>query len=106
MDFEAKWRGLVDISQVVCAHDLCPNGCGTKIVRSGSSLFLLLKRSDHLRRPLFLLGHFPFLPSLAQKGYIPLPRIRMVGDEVTLATANPKLYVKVSLHTAFQCMVI
>ena len=32
--------------------------------------------------------------------------LRMVGDEVTLATANPKLYVKVSLHTAFQCMVI
>jgi hypothetical protein len=30
----------------------------------------------------------------------------MVGDEVALATANPKLYVKVSLHTAFQCMVI
>jgi hypothetical protein len=30
----------------------------------------------------------------------------MVGDEVTLATANPKLDVKVSLHPAFQCMVI
>jgi hypothetical protein len=30
---------------------------------------------------------------------------RMVGGEVTLSTANPKLDVKVSLHPAFQCMV-
>ena len=39
-------------------------------------------------------------------GYFAIPTFRMVGDEVALATANPKLYVKVSLHTAFQCMVI
>ena len=31
---------------------------------------------------------------------------RMVGGEVALSTANPKLDVKVSLHPAFQCMVI
>jgi Tn3 transposase DDE domain len=31
---------------------------------------------------------------------------RMVGDEVTSTAANPKLDVKVSLHPAFQCMVI
>jgi hypothetical protein len=31
---------------------------------------------------------------------------RMVGDEVALTAANPKLDVKVSLHPAFQCMVI
>jgi hypothetical protein len=31
---------------------------------------------------------------------------RMVGDKVTLTAANPKLDVKVSLHPAFQCMVI
>ncbi len=31
---------------------------------------------------------------------------RMVGDEVALTAANPKLAVKVSLHPAFQCMVI
>ena len=29
----------------------------------------------------------------------------MVGDGIAPATANPKRYVKVSLHTAFQCMV-
>src|SRR6266700_3503822 len=31
---------------------------------------------------------------------------RMVGDEVALTAATPKLDVKVSLHPAFQCMVI
>jgi hypothetical protein len=31
---------------------------------------------------------------------------RMVGDEVALTAANPKLDVKFSLHPAFQCMVI
>ena len=31
---------------------------------------------------------------------------RMVGDEITPTAANPKLDVKVSLHPAFQCMVI
>jgi hypothetical protein len=30
----------------------------------------------------------------------------MVGGEIALPTANPKLDVKVSLHPAFQCMVI
>ena len=36
----------------------------------------------------------------------PEAQFRMVGDEVTLTAANPKLDVKVSLHPAFQCMVI
>ena len=31
---------------------------------------------------------------------------RMVGGEVTLSTANPEPCMKVSLHTALQCMVI
>jgi hypothetical protein len=31
---------------------------------------------------------------------------RMVGDEVALTAANPKPCMKVSLHTAFQCMVM
>ena len=30
----------------------------------------------------------------------------MVGGEITLSAANPKPCVKVSLHTAFQCMVM
>jgi hypothetical protein len=33
-------------------------------------------------------------------------RFRMVGDGIAPITANPKLDVKVSLHPAFQCMVI
>ncbi len=35
-----------------------------------------------------------------------LDNSRMVGGEVAFPTANPKPYVKVSLHTAPQCMVI
>jgi hypothetical protein len=35
----------------------------------------------------------------------PSSNFRMVGDEVALTAANPKLDVKVSLHPAFQCMV-
>ena len=31
---------------------------------------------------------------------------RMVGGEIALSAANPEPYVKVSLHTAPQCMVI
>jgi hypothetical protein len=31
---------------------------------------------------------------------------RMADGEITLPTTNPKLDVKVSLHPAFQCMVI
>ena len=31
---------------------------------------------------------------------------RMVGGEVALPTANPEPCVKVSLHTALQCMVM
>jgi len=36
----------------------------------------------------------------------PKPLSRMVGDEVALATANPKPCIILSHYTAFQCMVI
>ena len=43
---------------------------------------------------------------MALLGHVPIPTFRMVGDEVALTAANPKLDVKVSLHPAFQSMVI
>jgi len=45
-------------------------------------------------------------PLLALLGYAAIPTSRMVVDEVALTAASPKLDVKVSLHPAFQCMVI
>jgi hypothetical protein len=44
-----------------------------------------------------------FLPILPLS---PKPLFRMVGDEVTLATANPKPCIILSHYTAFQGMVI